>query len=216
MNYNIRKETPEDYRVVEELIKESFWNVNFPGCNEHYFAHVLRKHEDFIPELDFVIEVDGRIIGSVIYRKNWLKDENGETKEILSFGPLCIHPEFQRKGYGKALLEYSFDVALSMGYDVIVIYGHPGNYVSRGFKSCKKFNVCLDGDIYPTALLVKELKEGVLDGRKYYYIDDDAAVPCEDEKAVEEFDKTFPQMEKAYKPCQEEFYIYSRSAVVRE
>ena len=98
----------------------------------------MRGHKDFIPELDFVIELDGRVIGNIMYTKARLVDESGEEKEILTFGPVSIAPEFQRKGYGKKLIEYSFEQAAALGYDVVVIFGSPANYVSCGFKSCKK------------------------------------------------------------------------------
>jgi len=130
----------------------------------------MRTHKDFIPELDFVIEVDGQVIGNIMYTKAKLIDESGVEKEILSFGPVSILPEYQRRGYGKKLIEYSFEKAAALGYDVIVIFGNPGNYVSLGFKSCKKYNVCLENGIYPTAMLVKELKPGTLDGRKWVYL----------------------------------------------
>ena len=103
----------------------------------------MREHEDFLPELDFVMEVDGHIVGNIMYAKAKLKDEAGQEKEILTFGPLCIKKEYQRKGYGKELIEHSFNKAAGLGYDVVVIFGSPSNYVSSGFKSCKKFNVCL-------------------------------------------------------------------------
>lgn len=218
MNKNncvIRLETPTDYRAVEELTREAFWNVYVPGCSEHYYVHTMREHKDFIPELGFVLELDGRIIGNVMYYKTTLTDEEGREKPVLSFGPLCIHPDFQRMHYGKALLEHSFEKAAGMGYDVIVIYGNPGNYASRGFKSCRKYNICLEGDIYPTALMVLELKKGALDGRKMYFKDSDASAVCENAAAVAEFDSTFPSKEKLELPSQEEFYIYSHSAVVR-
>ena len=109
----------------------------------------MREHEDFLPELDFVMEVDGHIVGNIMYTKAKLKDEAGQEKEILTFGPLCIKKEYQRKGYGKKLIEHSFNKAAELGYDVVVIFGSPSNYVSSGFKSCKKFNVCLEGGIYP-------------------------------------------------------------------
>ena len=98
----------------------------------------MRSHKDFLQELDLVIEVDHQIIGNIMYTKAKLVDESGEEKEILTFGPVCILPEYQRKGYGKILMEHSFKQADALGYDVIVIFGNPGNYVSRGFKSCKK------------------------------------------------------------------------------
>ena len=109
----------------------------------------MRQHKDFLPELDFVIEKDGQIIGNVMYTKARLVDENGEEKQIITFGPVSILPEYQRMGYGKMLLEYSFEKAAGLGYEVIVIFGNPGNYVSRGFKSCKKYNVCIEDGTFP-------------------------------------------------------------------
>ena len=138
MNIIIRNETPADYRAVEILTRNSFWNVYKPGADEHYYVHMMRSHHDFLPELAFVLEKDGKIIGNIMYTKAWLEDENGERKEILSFGPLCVKPEYQRQRLGKILIEHSFDVARKMGYDVNINFGNPGNYVCRGFVSCKK------------------------------------------------------------------------------
>jgi len=212
----VRLETEKDYRAVEELTREAFWNVYKPGADEHYFVHMMRKHSDFIPELAFVIEREGRIIGSIMYTKAWLENEKGERKEVISFGPLCIAPEYQRQGLGKLLIERSFEVARKMGYDVIIIFGNPGNYVSRGFVSCKKKNVSYvaEGN-FPTALLVCELVHNTLDGRKWLYIPSSAADCCEDPEAVELFDSSFQKREKKWLPSQEEFYIYSHSSVVR-
>ena len=105
-NFIIRNEQLKDYREVEELTKKAFWNVHAPGCDEHYLVHVMRTHEDFIPELDFVIEKDGVIIGNIMYTKAWLTDRDGEEKEILTFGPISILPEYQRKGYGNDNMIY--------------------------------------------------------------------------------------------------------------
>lgn len=171
----------------------------------------MRFHKDFLPELDFVIEVDNQIIGNIMYTKARLIDEAGEEKNILTFGPVSILPEYQRRGYGKKLLEYSFEQAAALGYDVIVIFGNPGNYVSRGFKSCKKFNVCLEDGTYPTAMLVKELKPNVLDGRKWVYYQ--SPVYEIDEQEALCFDDALEKMEKKYLPCQEEFYILSNSII---
>ncbi|MBR1592124.1 MAG: N-acetyltransferase [Ruminococcus sp.] len=213
-DYIIRRETEKDYREVENLAREAFWNLSVMGCTEHYFVHVLRQHEAFIPELDFVIEKDGKIIGSIMYSESVLTDEKGNEKTVLTMGPVCIHSDFQRRGYGKALLEYTFGKAVEMGYDAVINFGNPDNYVARGYKSCKKYNICLDGDIFPAALLVKELKADVFDGRKWYYHQNDADKPCDDEKAAEEFDALFPPKVKAWQPSQEEFYIHSHSAIM--
>lgn len=204
----IRNERPEDYRAVEELTKRAFWNVNVPGCDEHYLAHILRSHEDFIPELDLVLELNGKIIANIMYTKSWLIAENGNEKEILTFGPLSILPEFQRQGYGKRLLEHSLEKAAEIGYEAVVIFGNPENYIPRGFKNCKRFNVSVNAK-FPVAMLVRELCDGALAGNKWDFRESTAYNYNLDD--VEEFDKSFPQMKKEYKPSQELFYIYSGS-----
>ena len=216
MDIMIRNETPADYRAVEALTRESFWNVYKPGADEHYYVHTMRTHPDFIPELAFVLEKEGEIIGSILYTKAWLEDETGTRKEILSFGPLCVDPRYQRQKLGKWLIEHSFEAARKLGYDVNINFGNPGNYVSRGFVSCKRRNVSfiVPGN-YPTALLVAELVPGALDGHTWMYIPSTAADCCEDTAAVDAFDALFPPKEKKWAPSQEEFYIYSHSSVVR-
>lgn len=213
MHCIIRNETPGDYRQVENMTREAFWNLYVPGCDEHYFTNKMREHPDFIPELDFVLEKDGKIIGNVMYTKSWLVDETGQEKEILTFGPLAIHPEYQRRGYGKTLLEHSFRAAREMGYEAIVIFGNPGNYVSRGFVSCKKRNVTLEGGLCPVAMLVKELREGALAGRNWIFRGSSADACLEDREAVAAFDAGFTPKEKAWRPTQEEFWIYSHGAI---
>ena len=89
----IRKEREADHRAVEELTRRAFYNMYIPGCVEHYLVHIMRGHEDFISELDFVLELDGRIIENIMYTKARLADEAGEEKEILTFGPVSVAPE---------------------------------------------------------------------------------------------------------------------------
>lgn len=207
----IRNEEETDYERVEEITRKSFWNLYIPGCVEHYLVHVMRCHQDFLQELDLVIEVDNQVIGNIMYTKTKLIDESGEEKDILTFGPVCILPEYQRKGYGKKLMEYSFEQAAALNYDVIVIFGNPNNYVSHGFKSCKKYNVCLENETYPAAMMVKELKPDVLDGRKWVY--HQSPVFEIDEREAERFDQGLESLEKKYQPSQEEFYIHSHSII---
>ena len=215
-DYMIRPETEKDHRAVEELTREAFWNVYKPGADEHYFVHQMRNHPDFIPELAFVAELNGRIIGNIMYTKAWLENGKGERKEILSFGPLCVAREYQRQKVGRGLIGHSFEAARRLGYDVNINFGNPGNYVGSGFVSCKKKNVsfAVEGN-YPTALLVCELIPDALKGEKWMYIPSTAADCCEDTAAVEKFDAGFPPKEKKWMPSQEEFYIYSHSSVVR-
>ena len=212
----VRNEEPKDYRAVEELTRDAFWNVYKPGADEHYYAHVMRTHPDFIPELTFVLEMDGEIVGSIMCTRSHLVDENGEIKNTVTLGPLCISPKHQRLRLGKILLEHYFEKAIELGYDVNINFGNPGNYVSRGFVSCKRKNISfVRYGNFPTALLVRELVPGALDGRSWLYVPSNAPECCEDTAAVEAFDATFPKKEKKWMPSQEEFYIYKHSSVVR-
>ena len=207
----IRNETQADYKQVEDMTRKAFWNLYVPGCMEHYLVHIMRDHQDFLPELDLVMELDQQIIGNMMYTKAKLIDEDGNEKSILTFGPISILPEYQRKGYGKKLMEYSFEKASALGYDAIVIFGNPANYVSRGFKSCKKYNICLEDGTFPAAMLVKELRPGALDGRKWVY--HQSSVFDIDEKEAQRYDEGLEQLEKKYQPSQEEFYIHSHSLI---
>ena len=210
----IRREAAADRQTVEDVTRRAFYNIYAPGCVEHYLVRTMRDHPDFIPELDFVAELDGLVIGNVMYTKATLTGDDGTVKDILTFGPVSIAPEHQRKGYGKRLLEHSFRRAAELGWDVIVIFGSPANYVGLGFKSCKKFNICTENGRFPSAMMGKELKAGALDGRRWVYRD--SPVMSIDEDQARRYDDTLEHMAKEFRPSQEEFYIMSHSSVEDE
>lgn len=170
---------------------------------------MMRSHEDFIPELDFVMELDGEVMGSIMYTKASLTDEDGAKKEILTFGPVCILSKYQRRGYGKMLIEHSFQTALKLGYDAVVIFGSPANYVGCGFKSCRKFHVSVEGGLYPAAMMDRELIPGALGEKNWTYRDSPAMGISEEEARA--YDDTLAPKERKYQPSQEEFYIMSHS-----
>ena len=207
----IRNERESDYEKVEQITREAFYNQYIPGCTEHYLVHIMRSHKDFIADLDFVLEADGEVIGNIMYTKATLTDENNVKKDILTFGPISVLPKFQRMGYGKMLIKHSFERAIELGYDTVVIFGSPANYVSSGFKSCKKYNICIENGKFPSAMMVKELVPGVLDGRKWIY--KDSPVMEFSEAEAFKYDETLEKMEKKYKPSQDEFYIMSHSFI---
>lgn len=211
MMLNIRNERESDYKNVEDITRKAFYNVYVPGCMEHYLVHIMRGHEDFIPELDFVIEVDGQIVGNIMYTKSKLTDEGGTEKEIVTFGPVSILPKYQRKGYGKMLIEHSLKRAAELGYEAVVIMGSPANYVGSGFQCCRKYNICVEKEKYPAAMLVKELKPGALDGKLWFY--SDSPVMNVDEREAQAFDDGLEKMEKKWMPSQETFYIMSHAFV---
>lgn len=201
----IRNEKRADYEKVEKITREAFYNQYISGCVEHYLVHIMREHEDFIPELDFVIELNGEIIGDIMYTKAKLVDEERNQKEILTFGPISILPEYQRKGYGKMLMEHSFEKAKEMGYDTIVIFGAPSNYVSCGFKSCKKYNISTEDGKYPAAMLVKELLPDQLLGHKWVYFD--SPVMAISEEAAKVYDDTLEKMERGISQARRNFIL---------
>ena len=108
-DFTIRHERKEEYREVENLVRESFWNVYRPGCSEHYVIHVLRDDPAFVKELDFVMEKDGKLIGQNIFMKTTIEADDGKIIDVLTMGPIGIAPELKRKGYGKAILDYSLE-----------------------------------------------------------------------------------------------------------
>ena len=207
----IRNEEKADYEIVERITREAFYNLYIPGCVEHYLVHIMRSHKDFIPELDFVLELNGNIIGNIMYTKAKLMDENGGMKEVLTFGPVSILPACQRMGYGKMLMEHSFKEAIKLGYDAIVIFGSPVNYVSRGFKSCKKYNVCIENGKYPSPMMVKELIPDALAGHKWIYQESD--IMAVSEERAQNYDDTLEKLERKYQPSQDEFYNMSHSFI---
>ena len=140
-NYSIRVEEERDYSTVESLVRQAFWNVYRPGCTEHYVLHHLRNCPDFIPELAFVMEADGKIIGQNVFVKAQITKSNGTAFPILTMGPICIANEYKRKGYGKILLDYSLEKAKALGYGAVCFEGNIDFYGKSGFDYASKFGV---------------------------------------------------------------------------
>lgn len=202
-NYIIRKETPADYAEVENLVRESFWNVYRPGCIEHYALHNMRNSKDFVGELDFVMEQDGKIIGQNVFTKAEIKADDGRMIPVLTMGPICIAPELKRQGYGKILLDYSLEKASELGYGAVCFEGDIDFYGKSGFVVASTMNIHYDGELRENEVpyfLCKELKKGYLDGIEGVFVQPMADYL--DEKAAEEFDKQFPYKEKLKLPGQ--------------
>jgi predicted N-acetyltransferase YhbS len=211
MSITIRRETPNDYIKVEEVTREAFWNMRHPGCDEHYLVNSMRSHPDFISELDYVLEADGEVIGSIMYTMAKLHSEEGHTLDILTFGPLSIHPKYQRKGFGKHLMEYSMARAKELAYPAIVIYGNPNNYLGAGFKSAHRFGISSMDGTFPAAMLAVVFDQGKLRNGKWKYVE--SSVYEVDKIKAELFDRSFEPKQKEYAISQEVFYILSKSRI---
>ena len=192
-NLNIRLENETEYREVENLVRESFWNV----------YRELRKDPDFVPELDFVLEKDGKIIGQNMFMRAVIQSDDGREIPIMTMGPIGILPEFKRMGYGKFLLDHSLERAAELGCGALCFEGNIDFYGKSGFRPASEFGIRYHGlpeGEDASFFLCRELILGYLDG-----ITGEYATPqgyYVDEKAAEEFDKMFPPKEKLKLPGQ--------------
>ena len=203
---NIRLEQPQDYREVENLTREAFWNVYRPGCTEHYVLNQYRTNPDFIPELDFVMEENGRIIGHVMFSKAEIMLDNGSSFPSWTFGPISIHPDYKRKGYGLKLLQYALEKAKEMGIGLIQMEGNIEFYKHAGFDLASKMKIHYHAEPRESDVpyfLAQELipdywgnREGTYCPPKGYFVAD------ENSKAFEAYEATFPKKEKAFQEGQ--------------
>ena len=205
--FTIRRELPEEQRNVESLIRESFWNVYRPGCLEHYVMHCLRDDKAFIPELNFVmvVEAEGEemLVGQAMCMKAELTLDDGTQMPIMTLGPIGIHPDYKRQGYGKALLDYTLEKATEMGFGAVCFEGNIDFYGKSGFTFASRYGIRYHGlpeGEDASFFLCKELKKGYLDGVKGEYATPQGYLV--DEAEAEEFDKLFPPKEKLKLPGQ--------------
>lgn len=214
MTITIRHEQPDDYRISEEVTREAFWNLYCPGCGEHYLVHTLRNHSDFIPELSFVIDLDGRLVGSIFYTRSKVIRNDGVAVDVVSFGPVSIHPYFHRKGLGRALISHSIQAAKDSGQRAIIIGGFRYHYEPYGFAGAKKYGIAMPDGKYYTGIMALPLFAGALDDTRGQVHFSDALYP--DMSGFDAFDATFPEKEKRVLPCQEDFARASTEIDTRE
>ena len=193
MDIELRREQSSDYSETENVTREAFWNHYSPACSEHYLLHIMRDCPSFVPELDVVAVCDGKIVGNVVYMKSVIRADNGNSYEVLSLGPISVLPEYQRKGIGGRMIEYTRDIARRMGFAAILLCGDPDYYSRQGFLSAETFGIRTEDDMYADALQVCPLCENAMSGMKGRYIED--SVYQVDEAAATEFDKHFPPKE---------------------
>lgn len=206
MNRNditIRLERKDEFREVENLVRESFWNVYRPGCLEHYVLHCLRDDPAFVPELDFVMIKDGKLIGQNMFMRAVIKADDGREIPIMTMGPICIMPEFKRQGYGKILLDYSLEKAAELGAGALCFEGNIDFYGKSGFDYASRFGIRYHGlpeGEDASFFLCKELVPGYLEGITGEYATPEGYFV--DEEKAEEFDKAFPSKQKLKLPGQ--------------
>lgn len=203
MDIKIRLEKESDYRKVEELTREAFWNLYVPGCDEHFLVHKMRKCPVFIPALDFVALTGGRIVGHIVYCQSKVINDKSEAFEVITFGPVSVLPSFQKQGIGSMLIRYSLKKAEDMGFKAVLIYGDPDYYNRFGFKGAKEFNIRTSDGRFMDALMALELKHGALKGVSGRFFEGEVYSVSKEELA--QFEKTFPYKEKFVTESQKRF-----------
>jgi len=196
-DYIIRLERKEEYREVENLVREAFWNVYRPGCLEHYVLNQLRDDAAFVPELDFIMKKNGQLIGQNMFMKAVIKADDGREIPIMTMGPICITPELKRQGYGKILLDYSLEKAADLGCGAVCFEGNIDFYGKSGFTFASNFGIRYHGlpeGADTSFFLCKELVPGYLNGITGEYATPQGYFVNENE--AEEFDKSFPYKKK--------------------
>ena len=205
-NVVIRRERPEEYFQVENLVRESFWNVYRPGCLEHFVLHRLREDPAFVQELDFVMEQDGRIIGQNMFMRATIQADDGRQIPIMTMGPICIANDLKRQGYGKMLLDYSLAQAAALGCGALCFEGNIDFYGKSGFTYARNFSIRyhdLPAGADNSFFLCRELIPGYLHGVTGVYGPPEGYFAAEKEpEAFAAFDTLFPPKVKLKLPGQ--------------
>ncbi len=201
--YMIRLESCDEKRKVEELVRESFWNVYRPDAYEHALLHLMRNDPSFVNDLNIVLGKDSEIIGQTAFIRSEILLDNGEKIGTLTLGPMCISNNFKRQGYGKILLDYAFYEAQKLGYGAVLFEGNIGFYGKCGCTFASDFNIRYHGlpeGEDSSFFLCKVLKDGYFDGISGEY--STPAVYFVSDEYVNAFDKDFPQKKKLKLPGQ--------------
>lgn len=193
---NIRRIENKDFKEVENVIREAFWNVYMPGCDEHLIIHKLKDDKCFVNDLSLVIEEDNKIIGAIFYALGKLINE-GNKKDVLFFGPIGVLPDYQGLEYGANLIHESLKLAKEKGYPFVVITGNPEYYHRFGFESCSKYNIHLEGmdkNDEASFFMIRVFNKEVLNEYKGIYYDPE--IYKVEKNELIEFEKNFPYKEK--------------------
>ncbi|MDQ3704819.1 MAG: GNAT family N-acetyltransferase [Chloroflexota bacterium] len=125
----MRPETIHDYAAIAEINVQAFDN----RAAEALIVTLLRNRPQFDPELSLVAEIDGRLVGHVLFSPYNIQ-VLGESVPVVSLAPIAVHPSYQKQGIGGRLIEVGHEVARQKGYKFSFLVGHPTYYPRLGYK----------------------------------------------------------------------------------
>lgn len=165
----IRAERKEDFPTIERVIVKAFENVEMSDQTEHQLVDRLRDSEAYIPELSLVAEEKGEILGHILLTKITIGEEDSVLS--LTLAPVSVLPSNQKQGIGKSLIEHSLEKARELGYESIIVLGHPDYYSKFGFQPASKYGIKAPFEVPDEAFMGLELRRGALkevSGTVYY------------------------------------------------
>ncbi|TKI86235.1 GNAT family N-acetyltransferase [Bacillus mycoides] len=158
----IRQEQQNDYNKTEEVVKQAFLNEEFSDKTEHELVKRIRKCDAFIPELSLVA-VDEGIVGHILLSKITI-EQDGTSVESLALAPVSVARGHQKKGIGRKLIVAALEKAKELGYESVVVLGHPEYYPKFGFKKASDWNIKAPFEVPDEVFMVIELSENALEG----------------------------------------------------
>ncbi|WP_235848894.1 MULTISPECIES: GNAT family N-acetyltransferase [Bacillaceae] len=175
----IRPEQAQDYEVIEMMVKESFQKGTeySDGVGEVALINEIRQGKYYIPELSFVAEKDGEMVGHFLFSHFPLGktfeagnyDKDIVKTEVVMLAPVAVKPTYLRQGIGKEMLLLGLEEVRKRGYKAVTVEGNPAFYNKVGFVTSSQYHIfpsenCEFPQEHPECMMVQEMYEGSLEG----------------------------------------------------
>ena len=157
---NIRKETENDFKGIKSVNDEAFEQGNEGGLVES-----LRKNEKYVSDLSLVAEIDGAIVGHILFFPIKIISQK-EEYEVLSLAPMSVLPNYQKMGIGSKLIEYGIKAAKKDGYGSIIVLGYSDYYSRFGFVPASTFGIKPPFEVPDDVFMALELLQSSLKGKQ--------------------------------------------------
>ena len=159
MEIEIRKELPQDYQEVHAVHKEAFGQED-----EAFLVERIRESANHQTELSLVAIEDSRIVGHILFSIISIEGTDCPDRISLALAPMAVIPEYQKEGVGKALVREGLKRAKELGFESVIVVGHPEYYPRFGFLPAEDFDISPPFEVPSEAFMAMELKEGALSG----------------------------------------------------
>jgi putative acetyltransferase len=152
----IRAERNEDLKAIRQIN-----DAAFKGVNESRLVEAIRNSEQFVPELSLVAEAEGELIGHILF--SIVSIQSHDTAfPTLALAPMAVAPEYQNQGVGSLLVKEGIKRAEELGFEHIVVLGHPAYYPRFGFLPAVTKGIESPFPVPDEVFMALEIKEGSL------------------------------------------------------